>query len=101
MTSLFETEHAQLARRLADKLGGVYPKEQLGCEILANKARILVKEPNEKHSRWRIFIDATERGLVAGMLLRTEDGQPETPLIDGTPAELEAAINKLIEGKTA
>jgi len=96
MSSIFETEHAQLARRLADKLGGVYPKEQLGCEILANKARILVKEPNEKHGRWRIFIDATERGLVAGMLLRTEDGQPEIPLLEGNAAEFEAVIDKLI-----
>ena len=101
MTSLFETEHAQLARRLADKLGGVYGNEKISCELCAHKARILVNQPDETYSRWRIFIDRTERGLVTGLLLRTEDGKPETPLIDGTPAELEAAINKLIEGKKA
>jgi len=96
MSSLFETEHAQLARRLADKLGGVYGNEQISCELWAHRARILVDKPNEKHERWRGVIEETERGLVTAMLLRVKDGTSEIPVFDETAAELEIAIDKLI-----
>ena len=100
--NLFETEHAQLARRLADKLGGVYGNEKISCELWAHEARILVKESNEKHIRWRATIDATQRSLITTLLLRAKDGTGFIPMLDGSAAELEAAIDKLIaERKTA
>lgn len=95
-TSIFDIEHARVARRLADKLGGAYGNENISCELMGDNASITVYQP--AYPQWVLscHIGYASRGLEAALTRRTEEGYVEAPITKSSVAKLEAWIDQHI-----
>ena len=92
MTSLFETEHAQLAQHLADKLGGVYLPENINVTVSAYFARVEISQYGEKV--WIHIGNSTTLSVRAAYKPR---GIDEYQVLTRRRDQIEAVIDQLIE----
>ena len=95
--NLFETEHAQLAQHLAGKFSGVYRPENIAITVSAHFARLEIYECGEK-----VWINITNlTGTLAIRAAYKPRGTDEYRVLTRRKDQIEAAIDKLIEGKKA
>ena len=94
--NLFETEHAQLARRLADKLGGVYLPENINVTVSAYFARVEISQYGEKV--WIHIGNSTTLSVRAAYKPR---GIDEYQVLTRRRDQMEAAIDQLIAERKA
>lgn len=95
--NLFETEHAQLAQHLAGKFSGVYRPENITVKVSAYFAQVEISEFGED-----VWINITN--LTGTLTLRAAykpRGTDEYRVLTRRKDQIEAAIDKLIEGKKA
>lgn len=95
--NLFETEHAQLAQHLAGKFSGVYRPENITVKVSAYFARVEISEFGED-----VWINITN--LMGTLTLRAAykpRGTDEYRVLTRRKDQIEATIDKLIEGKKA
>lgn len=94
--NLFETEHAKAARRLADKLGGVYLPENINVTVSAYFARVEISQYGEKV--WIHIGNSTTLSVRAAYKPR---GIDEYQVLTRRRDQIEAAIDQLIAERKA
>ena len=90
--NLFATEHAQLACRLTEKLGGVYLPENINVTVSAYFARVEISQYGEKV--WIHIGNSTTLSVRAAYKPR---GIDECQVLTRRRDQIEAAIDQLIE----
>lgn len=93
--NLFETEHAKAARRLADKLGGVYLPENINVTVSAYFARVEISQYGEKV--WIHIGNST--GNLSVRAAYKPRGIDEHQVLTRRRDQIEAVIDKLIAEK--
>lgn len=91
--NLFETEHAQLACRLTEKLGGVYLPENINVTVSAYFARVEISQYGEKV--W-IHIGNSTGNLGVRAAYKSR-GIDEYQVLTRRRDQIEAAIDQFIE----
>ena len=95
--NLFETEHAQLAQHLADKLGGVYLPENINVTVSAYFAQVEIYEYGEKV--W-IHIGNSTGNLSVRAAYKSR-GIDEYQVLTRRRDQIEAVIGQLIAERKA